>query len=387
MSSRASSIGRPRAPPSSRRPTASRRWRTVAAATAVHGIASLPDGIPVETVGAVGLCRPGSRSRACAACATSSRSTSSRGCTAAPSIDPCPSPCSALRGRARRSPCGSWPRCCCRASCAPWSSTSRSCARRLTWGWPSTRCATSRSRATCRWSSGTSSTPPSTACRWAGSSTSSRRWRTDVFATGRASIPLGGAIFVFAGGTVARFEDFISYGDERAERAAKKPDFVSRLRGYVDVTGPNRRGPADVAWPLRRALLLRSLIARRAPQMMRAERRGAAPRDRRRRAARLPCHRRVHSRRALHAGHRRDEHLERQAPFRALEPAGAPAAGAACRRRGASWSSCAADLARGRGAVGGAARERLHRHGSCMRAPSMPPRERRPDDPQPPLLY
>jgi hypothetical protein len=89
------------------------------------------------------------------------------------------------------------------------------------------------------------------------------------FRDGASFHPLGGAIFVFAGGTVAHFDDFISYGDERAERAAKKPDFVSRLRGYVDVTGPNRRGPSDVAWPLRRALLLRSLVARRAPQMMR----------------------------------------------------------------------------------------------------------------------
>jgi len=80
--------------------------------------------------------------------------------------------------------------------------------------------------------------------------------------------PVGPAIFVFAGGTTARFEDFVVYGDERAERAAKKPDFISRLGGYVDVTGPNPQESSDVAWPLRRALLLRSLIARRAPQMM-----------------------------------------------------------------------------------------------------------------------
>ncbi len=90
------------------------------------------------------------------------------------------------------------------------------------------------------------------------------------FRDGASYRPLGGAIFVFAGGTASRFEDFISYKDERRERAAKKPDFVSRLLGYVDVTGPNRRDAFDVAWPLRRALLLRSLISRRAPQMMRA---------------------------------------------------------------------------------------------------------------------
>jgi hypothetical protein len=80
--------------------------------------------------------------------------------------------------------------------------------------------------------------------------------------------PVGPAIFVFAGGTATRFADFVVYGDERAERAAKKPDFISRLGGYVDVTGPNPQDAADVAWPLRRALLLRSLVAQRAPQMM-----------------------------------------------------------------------------------------------------------------------
>ena len=60
--------------------------------------------------------------------------------------------------------------------------------------------------------------------------------------------------------------------DERAAKVAKKPDFMSRLRGYVNVMGPNRQSADDVAWPLRRALLLRSLVAQRAPQMMRAER-------------------------------------------------------------------------------------------------------------------
>jgi hypothetical protein len=79
--------------------------------------------------------------------------------------------------------------------------------------------------------------------------------------------PLGPAIFVFAGGTAHSFEDFIGAGDHAAARAVKKPDFVSRLRGFVNVTGPNQQSPEDVAWPLRRALTLRSLIESRAPQM------------------------------------------------------------------------------------------------------------------------
>jgi hypothetical protein len=88
------------------------------------------------------------------------------------------------------------------------------------------------------------------------------------FHDGAGFHPLGPAIFVFAGGTAVSFDDFIAFGDERAERAAKKPDFVSRLRGYINVTGPNRQGPHDVASPLRRALILRSLISSRAPQML-----------------------------------------------------------------------------------------------------------------------
>lgn len=88
------------------------------------------------------------------------------------------------------------------------------------------------------------------------------------FRDGAGYHPLGPAIFVFAGGTAASFDAFIAFGDERAERAAKKPDFVSRLRGYVNVTGPNRQDHHDVAAPLRRALMLRSLVASRAPQML-----------------------------------------------------------------------------------------------------------------------
>ena len=88
------------------------------------------------------------------------------------------------------------------------------------------------------------------------------------FREGAGFHPLGTAIFVFAGGTAASFDAFVGFGDERVERAAKKPDFISRLRGYVNVTGPNRQDADDVAWPLRRALMLRSLVAARAPLMM-----------------------------------------------------------------------------------------------------------------------
>lgn len=87
------------------------------------------------------------------------------------------------------------------------------------------------------------------------------------FREGGASHPLGPAIFVFAGGTASTFAEFTAVHDPDADRAAKKPDFVSRLRGYVDILGPNRTAPGDDAVMLRRALLLRSLLLRKVPQI------------------------------------------------------------------------------------------------------------------------
>lgn len=80
--------------------------------------------------------------------------------------------------------------------------------------------------------------------------------------------PLGPAIFVFAGGTASSFAEFSSLRDERAEKVAKKPDFISRLRGFVDILGPNKSHADDTAVVLRRALLLRSLLLRKEPQLI-----------------------------------------------------------------------------------------------------------------------
>ena len=79
--------------------------------------------------------------------------------------------------------------------------------------------------------------------------------------------PTGHGIFVFAGGTSASMAEFESTDSPEADRRAKKPDFISRLRGHLDVMGPNPRGDDDSAMPLRRALLLRSILQRRAPQL------------------------------------------------------------------------------------------------------------------------
>ena len=77
--------------------------------------------------------------------------------------------------------------------------------------------------------------------------------------------PLGRCILVFAGGTAATFDRFIH--NDRNFEAVKGPDFVSRLRGTIDVLGPNPKdedwGGSDDNYLLRRALLLRSLCSRK----------------------------------------------------------------------------------------------------------------------------
>ncbi|MDI3291707.1 AAA family ATPase, partial [Polyangium sp. 15x6] len=63
------------------------------------------------------------------------------------------------------------------------------------------------------------------------------------------------AIYIFAGGTAARMADF-GATSETHFREAKGPDFVSRLRGHIDVTGPNE--PTNTS--LRRAVIIRSAL-------------------------------------------------------------------------------------------------------------------------------
>jgi hypothetical protein len=87
-----------------------------------------------------------------------------------------------------------------------------------------------------------------------------------VFMEGGMARPIGPAIFVFAGGTHPTFARF----KERAVTVpgAKATDFLSRLRGHIDVLGPNPRDDADRAFMLRRALLLRSQLLGRAPHLV-----------------------------------------------------------------------------------------------------------------------
>ena len=88
--------------------------------------------------------------------------------------------------------------------------------------------------------------------------------------------PIGSAIFVFAGGTRPSFAAFsqpldLEEQDPRrlAFVAAKGPDFVSRLRGHVDIRGPDQVDETDRMYPIRRAILLRSLLRKHAKHLYR----------------------------------------------------------------------------------------------------------------------
>ncbi|MFQ5866124.1 MAG: ATP-binding protein [bacterium] len=110
------------------------------------------------------------------------------------------------------------------------------------------------------------------------------------FRDGETTHPIGRAIFVFAGGTSRTFaefsrEDVISTSrrssneaenskknksdlpDKQEFKEAKGPDFVSRLRGYVDIKGPNPVDKKDRLYFVRRALMLRFLLEKNAKHL------------------------------------------------------------------------------------------------------------------------
>lgn len=97
------------------------------------------------------------------------------------------------------------------------------------------------------------------------------------FQEGQITHPIGKCVFVFAGGTSYDWRSFIPSEEHEKDRYrkfkfAKGPDFTSRLGGYLNVLGPNRRqtysiakrkwsdDPSDLCFPLRRALLIRTVL-------------------------------------------------------------------------------------------------------------------------------
>ena len=88
-----------------------------------------------------------------------------------------------------------------------------------------------------------------------------------AFQQGQIMHPIGRSIFVFAGGTSHSMEEFgATLGDEK-KRLVKLPDFTSRLKGFLNVLGPNpiETNGSDPYFILRRAITLRSLIERNMP--------------------------------------------------------------------------------------------------------------------------
>lgn len=100
-----------------------------------------------------------------------------------------------------------------------------------------------------------------------------------AFQEGQVTHPVGKCIFVFAGGTSYTMNAFGCFNDPEAVKdfALKKgPDFISRINGYMNILGPNRRqvfNPgyrneeekwkddfSDVYYPIRRALFIITLL-------------------------------------------------------------------------------------------------------------------------------
>jgi hypothetical protein len=84
------------------------------------------------------------------------------------------------------------------------------------------------------------------------------------FKAGESMYRIGRAIFVFSGGTEHSFDEFAAKcRNDPIVRAAKGPDFLSRLRGHLSVKGIDSKAGVDDILKIRRAILLRSILKRK----------------------------------------------------------------------------------------------------------------------------
>jgi len=91
-----------------------------------------------------------------------------------------------------------------------------------------------------------------------------------VFQQGTDLHRIGRAIFVFAGGRFHTMDKLLEEAaDSQRTAALKVQDFVSRLKGYVDVLGPdpNPTAKEDEYFIVRRAMILRNIFEQHAPQL------------------------------------------------------------------------------------------------------------------------
>lgn len=85
-----------------------------------------------------------------------------------------------------------------------------------------------------------------------------------VFFLDGKKFEIGKAMFVFAGGTVDKFKSFQERYGKKEFALKKGPDFVSRLRGILDIEGVNKAGDERI---LRRALILHHLLGERSKKL------------------------------------------------------------------------------------------------------------------------
>jgi RyR domain/ATPase family associated with various cellular activities (AAA) len=91
------------------------------------------------------------------------------------------------------------------------------------------------------------------------------------FQQGEVTHPIGKCIFVFAGGTSRQMSEFGKDLKPEDFKSAKVPDFASRLKGFLNVLGPNRQvddPSGDPYFIIRRAILLRSILERNTPNLI-----------------------------------------------------------------------------------------------------------------------
>ncbi|PKL66697.1 MAG: hypothetical protein CVV28_09875 [Methanobacteriales archaeon HGW-Methanobacteriales-1] len=82
-----------------------------------------------------------------------------------------------------------------------------------------------------------------------------------TFKQGEIIHPIGKCIFVFAGGRNKTFEEF---DNDKDKDQVKGADFISRLRGYIDIAGIDKKTEHDYLYMIRRAMVLRSILERKA---------------------------------------------------------------------------------------------------------------------------
>jgi len=91
------------------------------------------------------------------------------------------------------------------------------------------------------------------------------------FSEGSISHPLGRAIFIFAGGISSTFEEYRD--NVLPKKEIKGPDFISRLRGFVNIKGPDEikgsdeTSGKDEAFIIRRALLIHANLKKHHPEI------------------------------------------------------------------------------------------------------------------------